>query len=261
MPIRESYVQGTPSWVDLATTDIDGAKAFYGGLFGWKFETAPEPDAGGYTMALLDGRAAAALMPQPQEQVEMGLPPMWNQYITVDDVDAVASAASESGGSVMAEPFDVFSAGRMAVVVDPAGAVVCLWQPGDAIGCEVVNEPGAFTWAELQTNDQPGAAEFYGKLLGVGSEEMDMGPMGTMTVFTVGEDGVGSAMDIPMDGVPPHWQVVFAVADCDEAVSQVAALGGTVLAPAMDIPPGRLGVVGDPGGAVFSVIALAEQPD
>jgi len=261
MPTRESYVQGTPSWVDLATTDMDGAKDFYGALFGWEFETAPQPEAGGYTMALLDGRAAAALMPQPREQVDMGLPPMWNQYITVDDVDTVAGKVAASGGSVMAEPFDVFTAGRMAVIVDPTGAVVCLWQPVDNIGCEVVNEPGAFTWAELQTNDQSGAAEFYGKLLGVGAEEMDMGPMGTMTVFTVGDEGVGSAMAIPMEGIPPHWQVVFAVADCDAALSQVAALGGSVLAPAINIPPGRMGVVGDPAGAVFSIIALAEQPN
>ncbi len=261
MSIKESYAQGTPSWVDLATTDIDGAREFYGELLGWEFVTESDPEARGYTMALLKGRAAAAVMPQPQEQTDMGVPPMWNQYITVNDVDAVAGQAESLGGSLAVEPFDVFTAGRMAVVADPTGAMVALWQPGDSIGSEIVNELGAFCWAELVTGNQAVAGEFYSKLLGLTTAEMDMGSGGMMTMFMVGEEAVGSAMDIPMEGVPPHWHVYFAVEDADAALSRVTDLGGTVLAPAMDIPPGRFGVVADPAGAVFSLIALAEQPD
>ena len=261
MPTRESYAQGTPSWVDLATTDMEGAKAFYGALFGWEFHTAPEPEAGGYTMALLEGKAAAAMMPQPQEQIDMGIPPCWNQYITVDDIDATVGAVEAAGGSVMAEPFDVFTAGRMGVIVDPTGAVVCLWQPGDNIGSEIVNQPGAFTWAELQTNDQDAAAEFYTKLLGLTSAQEDLGEMGTMTMFLAGEEVVGATMNTPVEGVPPHWHVYFGVADADASVAKVAEMGGTVLAPPFDIPPGRMATVQDPAGAVFSIIALAEQPE
>ena len=103
------------------------------------------------TWRVCGGRAAAGLMEQAQEQVDMGLPPLWSVYLTVDDADATVGKVEAAGGSVMAPAFDVMDAGRMAVIVDPAGAVVCLWQPKEHPGCEIVNEPGAFTWAELQT--------------------------------------------------------------------------------------------------------------
>ena len=91
MPTRESHPHGMPSWCDMSSRDIEAAKAFYGAVFGWEMHTAPEPEAGGYTMALLKGRAAAAITPQQQEQVDMGIPPHWTMYFTVDDVDSMAA--------------------------------------------------------------------------------------------------------------------------------------------------------------------------
>ena len=113
MPTRESHPHGMPSWCDMSSRDIEAAKAFYGALFGWEMHTAPEPEAGGYTMALLKGRAAAAITPQQQEKVDLGIPPHWTMYFTVDDVDAMAAKVEAAGGSVMAPPFDVMTAGRM----------------------------------------------------------------------------------------------------------------------------------------------------
>ena len=261
MPDRDSYPEGTPSFVDLMTPDVDGAKSFYTALFGWDWEANDTDQPGGqYHMASLRGRTVCGLSPQAQEQVDMGLPPMWSAYITVDDIDTTAGRVESSGGSVMAPPFDVMDAGRMAVVVDPAGAVVCLWQAREHPGAEIVNEPGAFCWAELQTSDQAGAAEFFGKLVGWDAQTVDMGPMGAMTMFKLGENDIASAMDVPMEGIPPHWQVYFAVADCDAACARITELGGQVLMPPMDSPPGRMAAVADPIGGVFSIIALAEQP-
>jgi predicted enzyme related to lactoylglutathione lyase len=261
MPNRDRYLQGTPSWVDLATTDVDGSRAFYTGLFGWEWEAneTDQPD-NHYHMGSLAGRAAAGMMQQAQEQVDMGLPPLWNVYITVDDVDATVDAVAGAGGAVMAPAFDVMDAGRMAVIVDPTGAVVCLWQPKEHPGCEIVNEPGAFTWAELVTADQPAAAEFYGKVLGVTSSEMEMEGLGTMTTFEVAGEVVGSAMPPQAEGVPPMWTAYFAVDDCDAACAKVTALGGQVVAGPFDAAPGRIAAVTDPAGAHFSIIALAEPP-
>lgn len=261
MPNRDSYRQGTPSWVDLATTDPDGAKAFYSALFGWEWEAneTDQPD-NPYHMAHLRGRAAAGMMRQAQEQVDMGLPPLWSVYLTVDDIDATVADVAGAGGSVMAPAFDVMDAGRMAVVVDPTGAVVCLWEPKDHPGCEIVNEPGAFTWAELVTGDQAGAAAFYGTLLGLTSSTMEMEGLGEMTTFEVDGESVASAMPIPAEGVPPMWTVYFAVDDCDVACEKVTALGGAVTFGPFDAAPGRIAAVADPSGGHFSVIALAEPP-
>ena len=261
MPNRDGYVEGIPSFTDLMTTDVEGAQTFYSALFGWDYERneTDSPDDP-YFMASLRGRAAAGLSPQPQWQVDMGIPPMWTAYVTVDDVDATSGRVEEAGGTVMAPPFDVMDAGRMALIVDPAGAVLALWQAKESVGAEVVNEPGALTWAELQTTDQDAVAGFFGKLLGWDTATADMGPIGQMTMFKVAGEDIASAMDVPMEGVPAHWQVYFAVDDCDAACARVAELGGQVLMPAMDAPPGRMAAVADPAGAVFSIIELANPP-
>lgn len=261
MPNRDTHRPGTPSWLDLATTDVEGSKAFYSDIFGWEWEQneTDQPD-NHYYMARLKGRDAAGLMQQAQEQVDMGLPCMWNLYMTVADVDAVAAAVADAGGSVMAPPFDVMDAGRMAVLVDPTGAVFSIWQPKDNIGAEIVNEPGAFTWAELTTTDQAGAAEFYEKLFGMTSQTDEMPGLGEMTFLKIDGEDVASAMPPPMEGIPNSWGVYFAVDDTDATCARIEELGGQVLAEPFDIPPGRCAPVTDPSGAAFSIIALAEPP-
>src|SRR4051812_41599723 len=113
---RTSHDAGTISWTDLATADQDAAKEFYGGLFGWEYDDQPIDENTTYSMAKLGGRSAAAISPQQPNEAEQGIPPHWNVYVTVDDVDAGAEKAGEAGGNVLAGPFDVFDAGRMAVV-------------------------------------------------------------------------------------------------------------------------------------------------
>lgn len=257
MPVVESHPHGTPSWCDMSTRDMAGAQSFYGSLFGWTFETEPDPEAGGYTMCRLDGHAAAAMMPQQQEQVEMGIPPHWTMYITVDDVDAIAAAVEGAGGSVMAPPFDVFTAGRMMVAVDKGGAVVCFWQAVESIGSEVVNETGAFTWAELYTGDPATDTSFYADLLGHGVATADMGGPVEMTLLKRGDDDIATVLPLMAEGMPPAWMPYFAVDDCDGAMGRVQDLGGAVHMGPVDIPPGRFAVVADPEGATFAIIALA----
>ncbi|MEO1061274.1 MAG: VOC family protein [Actinomycetota bacterium] len=258
MPTRTSYAHGTPSWIDLATTDVAGARAFYAELFGWSFEENPTDQGGSYVMASKAGSATAGMMTQPDEQREMGLPPMWNSYVTVDDMAATVGRVEGAGGKVMAPPFDVMDAGVMAVIVDPSGGVISLWQPKEHIGAQVVNEHGALIWNELISPDVPAAAAFYGEVLGWGTQEMDMGEMGTYTVFTLDGEGIGGAMAPPMDGMPPHWGVYFAVDDAEATIAAVTAAGGAVVNPPTPSPPGIIAVVQDPQGAMFSIMQPAE---
>jgi predicted enzyme related to lactoylglutathione lyase len=126
---RQRYEPGTFCWVDLATTDPAGAKAFYGGLFGWEAEDMPAGEAGTYTMLRLDGDYVCALYEMDAARSEQGVPPHWFSYVSVDSADAIASRARELGGTVYGEAFDVDGAGRMAVIQDPTGAVLGVWQP------------------------------------------------------------------------------------------------------------------------------------
>ncbi len=261
MAERESYAHGTPSWIDLSTTDPASAQQFYGAIFGWQFESNPTDQGGEYIMANKGGKSAAGMMQQAPEQAEMGLPSMWNTYVTVNDVEATVAQAEQAGGSVMMPPMQVMESGRMAVIGDPTGAAICLWEAGEHIGAEVVNEHGALVWNECQTPDVETAAKFYGELFGWGTDEMDMGEQGTYTVFTLNSEGIAGGMNPPAEGVPPHWSTVFAVDDADACVEAARQAGGMIIAEPFDLPIGRQAVMADPQGAVFQVIQMAEMGD
>src|SRR6516164_2938300 len=119
---RTKYTPGTFSWTDLTTTDQDAAKLFYRELFGWETTDRPVGDGIYYTMASVDGQDVAAISPQPQQQRDMGAPPTWNSYITVESADQTLERAGQLGATVHAPAFDVMDVGRMGVVQDPQGA-------------------------------------------------------------------------------------------------------------------------------------------
>lgn len=258
MTVVTRHAPGTPSFVDLSTTDPDAAQAFYGSLFGWSYENVMPEGAGSYLMASLDGHIAAAIAPQQEAEAAAGVPSHWQVYITVDDVDAATGKVAGAGGTVHVEPFDVFDAGRMSVIQDPVGAFVCLWQPGQSIGSEIVNVPGAFTWEDLIAPGVKTTADFYETVVGLRLIDMATGGDAYFGWSLDGtENGaVGGAMEPPMPGMPAHWMVYFGTADVDGDTAKVTEMGGSVLAPPFDIPVGRMAVVADPQGAIFSMIQL-----
>jgi predicted enzyme related to lactoylglutathione lyase len=254
MSERTQYAPGTFSWTDLSTTDQDGAKAFYTGLFGWDVEDNPVDENTVYSMMMVDGKPVAAISPQPAQQREAGVPPLWNSYITVEDADATAARAQELGATVHAPPFDVMDVGRMAVVADPQGAFFEIWQPKAHIGAGLVNGHGLMCWNELHTPDVEGATKFYTDLFGWGTESLDMGGA-PYTVVNVGGHGNGGIMP-PQMGEPPSWLVYFGTDDIDASLAKISELGGNVLAPAMEIMDGnKIAVAQDPQGAAFALYA------
>lgn len=261
MPARTKYAPGTPSWIDLATPDMAAAKRFYGALFGWEFtDEATDDPANPYVMAMMGGKSVAGVMQLSEEMAAGGMPPAWSSYVTVADIDASATKVTELGGTVMQAPFDVMTAGRMAVCADPTGAVICLWQAKEHVGAELVNEHGTLTWNEIITPDVAKATEFYVELFGWGAETTDMGPM-QYTSFMLGDRPVAGGMNPPMEGMPSFWGVYFNVDDTDALVEQAKGLGATVVAEPMDIPPGRMATLADTQGAMFNVLTWSEPTD
>ena len=255
MPTRDSYAQGTPSWVDLQTTDQAAAKAFYGGVFGWSYDDQPMDAGAVYSIAKIGDAQVAAIAPQSPELKAAGAPAMWNTYLAVDSVDDATAKVAAAGGTVAMEPFDVMDAGRMSFVMDPSGAAVALWQANEHIGAGLVNEPGAVIWNELIT-DNPAAVPFYEQVLGVTTTTADMGE-NKYTMFEAGGQQVGGTMPPQMAGVPNHWHVYFAVADADATVAKIKQLNGSVVVEPFDTPIGKMAVVADPQGAVFSLFQAA----
>ena len=248
-----SYATGQPAWADVTNPDVDGAAGFYSQLFGWEAAKVPEPEAGGYTMFLRNGKYVAAASPPPQE----GVPPHWSVYLAADDVDGVASRIREAGGDVMMDPLDVFDAGRMTLAADPTGAVFGIWQAGNHIGSQLRGEPGTMTWAEVQTRDKATAQRFYEQVFGYETETIDMGAAGGYVLLKVNGEPAAGLIQIGPDwgDVPSNWSVVFEVEDCDAAVANVRELGGSVVVEPRELEGvGRFAVVADPWGAVFQVV-------
>jgi predicted enzyme related to lactoylglutathione lyase len=253
-PIHQAHSVGC----DLATSDQDSAKAFYADLMGWSYIDNPVGAGYSYSTAQFDNKDVAAIFTMPEAQASMGIPPHWQSYVTVSSADEAADKAKGLGATVLMEPFDVMTAGRMAVIQDPGGAVFNVWQPIDNCGAALANCPGAFFWNELLTKDVEGSKTFYTGMFDWTSDTMDMGPM-QYTSFKRGDRGMAGMLEINPEwgDVPPHWNVYLTVEDCDASLEKAVSLGGKVIEPARDIPEvGRFGMVADPQGATFALIAL-----
>ena len=249
---RTEYAPGTFSWADLSTTDQEAAKAFYSALFGWEAEDLPIGDDMAYSMMRLGGRAVAAIGPQQEAQRAAGVPPVWNSYVTVRSVDDAADGAVSLGASLLAPPFDVMAAGRMAVVQDPQGAVVSLWEARESIGAELVNVPGTLCWNELVTADVDAATGFYGAMFGWTFEPMEGNRIRYLIIRN--DERANGGVRQPQGPEPNYVLAFFATDDIDDAVSRVQQLGGASHSGVIDVAEGlRVAMVGDPQGAVFGL--------
>lgn len=251
--LRTDYVPGSPDWLDLGTPDPQAARTFYGGVFGWTFQSAG-PDAGGYGFFQLDGKDVAATGPLG----EAGARPAWNLYFATPDADASAALIRDAGGTVRSGPLQVMEAGRMLQATDPGGAEFSLWEPGRVKGLGKVSELNTFFWAELHTAHRDLALVFYHSLFGWRHQQFSGAGMDYTVLSTADgpeEDAAfGGLAEIP-DERDARWLPYFYVADTDATAESVRAHGGQLLMEPQDVPNvGRIGHLADPFGAGFAVI-------
>jgi len=257
MAIVASYAAGTPAWVDLTTTDPDGAKRFYEALFGWEYQVGGAEE-GFYTMCRVRGHDAAGIGGTASTEV----PPAWTTYLATDDVTAAAERITGAGGTLLFEPMQVAQYGHMLIGADPTGAVFGLWQPLEHIGSSLVNEPGGIVWSELATRDSDRAHQFYTDVMGWSWQDVDTGGGPRYQTFAVEGRDVGGCLQMDAswpEAIPSHWMPYFAVADTDASILTAEAAGGVVSVPATDSPHGRFAVLLDPQGAVFTVVSAPQE--
>ncbi|HEY1277830.1 MAG TPA: VOC family protein [Thermoleophilaceae bacterium] len=267
---RDGYIPGVPCWADTTQPDPEAALDFYGGLFGWEFEDVMPEDAPlRYHVARIRAGDVAAVGAQRES-----VPPaaVWNTYIWVDSADETSAKVRDAGGSVLADPYDVIDAGRMAVLADPEGAAFCVWEARRHKGAKIVNEAGSVNFNDLHTRDMEGARRFYGEVFGWGTLDLG-GPGAAWTLPGYGDHleesrpGLREGMaqmgapagfeDVvatlnPLSGDQPHWAITFATEDADATAEKAAELGGKVISPPQDGPWVRATVIADPQGATFT---------
>jgi predicted enzyme related to lactoylglutathione lyase len=257
MAERSSYPHGAPSWADVSSPDVDASVAFYGGLFGWEHRLSDRPEeTGGYGMFALRGKLVTGIGPLQEPDARA----TWTTYIAVDDADEAATRAMEHGGDIALGPIDVLEAGRMAFLVDPAGAFLGVWQAGRHAGAGLVDEPGSVGWSELACRDPAQAKPFYAGVFGWRARRSPL-HRGTYETFD-NESGPIAGLNT-MDerwpaGTPPHWMTYIVVADAGATAERAPGLGGAVTVDPFDVPgAGRIAVLTDPFGAYFSLLEHA----
>jgi uncharacterized protein len=254
------WPDGSPCWIELGAADIRKAVGFYSSQFGWDVEQGG-PEVGGYSIARLDRRHVAGMGPAMGPP---GAPSTWATYFAASDADAAASRIAKAGGEVVAGPLDVMDLGRMLIAIDVTGAPFGVWQARDLNGVQVANAPGAFTWSEHMSRDFEGAKAFYAAVFGYEYGDMSTEGFSYATLLINGQQVVGGIGALPAGagaGHPAYWSVYFGTTDTDKAVELATSHGGRVIQAATDSPYGRMAVVADNQGAVFSLISTPEDPD
>ncbi|MBV8716168.1 MAG: VOC family protein [Chloroflexi bacterium] len=278
--VRDGYPAGVPCWIDTTQPDPRAAADFYAGLLGWDLENMmPTDSPGQYFVARKHGLDVAAISSNAD-----GGAATWNTYVWVDNADETAHRVEQAGGRVLAAPFDVPGAGRMAECEDPAGASFRLWQAREHRGAQLVNAPGSWNWSNLNAPDPQGAMRFYAAVFGWEFSELDFGAGLSWMVRVPGyadflevrnpgvkeqhaasgappgfTDAIGWLQPTPSDA-KAHWSVTISVADADAVAARTSELGGTVVSGPIDVPYSRLLQITDPQGAAVT-LSQFKMPD
>ena len=254
-----SACSGKFVWHDLMCADVKAALPFYSALFPeWRIQ---EMDMGGgiiYRMIHVGDRQIGGFVPLDPAH---GMPSHWIGYVAVADCDATIAKFERLGGKALAPAFSVPEIGRFAFVRDPQGAAINLFQLEKPLPLPELPAIGRVCWNELLTTHINEARKFYVEIFGWVTSDIDMGPMGTYTVFQLaGKDNCGGMNMPPGVEAPPHWMHYFFVDSVDARTEKATSLGAKVCAPPADIPGiGRFSVVADPIGAVFALFQPPQE--
>lgn len=246
-------------WYELLTSDPKGAIAFYTEVIGWKTQPFEGSD---YQMWVGSQGPLGGVTQLPDAAKKMGAPPYWQANVIVKNVDESVAKVKQLGGNVY-HVEAVPTVGKIAVISDPQGAVIALFQPDGDMPERDIAKDGEFSWHELYTTDQDKALDFYNQICGWEKlGDFDMGPMGKYFLWGRNGKQLGGMMNIPPqmktpDGkpVPPNWCYYATTSDFDAAFERAKAKGAKVLNGPMEVPGGqRVVQLMDPQGAVFALV-------
>jgi len=264
-PASHEHHSGKVIWTDLVTPNVDAAKKFYGGLFGWSFrDVAGDPN---YTLVMLDDEPVGGIFHKGYPAGEQRQP-HWLAFLAVRDADAAGQAARSHGGKVLSTPRSFGHRGRQAVLSDPDGAVfgVLAAQGGDP--SDYLAAPGEWIWSSVLVKDAQRETAFYRALFGYDVHDLaveggDVAEQDQGQHFVLARDNYARAglNVLPSDERRryPHWINFVRVTDATVAAQKATTLGGRVLVePRADRHGGQLAILADPAGAVFGVMEWSE---
>jgi predicted enzyme related to lactoylglutathione lyase len=234
MRIR-GFAPATPCWVELASEEPGRAQEFYASLFGW--------DPAGDRFRWRGGAGAGLPRTRP------GPPAGWLTYFAAEDLGRAVHRFAAAGGRCLSGP-TAGRGGQGAVVADPSGATLGLWQASEFAGAEMAGEAGSMAWPELMTDDPARAERFYGSAFGWLLRD-------GIEWLTPGHDAVAG---LAPGGRVASWRAAFQVDDCAATVATAADLGAEVVIAPTDMGLGLIAELRDPWGTPFAVTAPTSRP-
>lgn len=255
MTVVDRYKHGSFCWAELGSPEPAVTTRFYSGLFDLGIHHGK-----GYTILTKRGRDVVAIHRMRADEEARGEVPRWMPFVNVDSIDRAMARVEPRGGQVIVPPREVYDSGRMAVLADPSGARLALWQAVSHAGAGLIDEPATMCWWELNTRDADEAGVFYSDVIGWRRAERAVEST-RYTDFFVGERKVGGMLQMTeaWGSMASHWMTYFRVEDCDEGAALAARLGGAIVVAPSDIPPvGRFAVLSDPHGGIFSIVARGQ---
>ena len=248
-PTGNSY-PGKVIWLDLVTSDVKKAAAFYHEVFGWDIRNGRD---GSFARASNQGVPLATLSRYEDGEAPDG-EARWLISISVTDADAAAAAAKKSGGEVLEGPMDLPDRGRYALVSDSQGALLMLLATSSGDPEDESPADNAWLWAELWTDDPASAVSFYQSVVGYKSKSIKDSSGDEVLVLGHGNIARASVVKSPWKEVEPNWLPYLRVANVEATTKQVLAHGGeVVIAPMTDADGARIAIVADPTGGVLAV--------
>jgi uncharacterized protein len=260
-PATRDHHPGKVIWVDLVTPDLDAAKHFYGGMFGWTFRDVSTGESDkDYAVALLDNRPVGGLFHKAVQTGEQRQP-AWLTFIAVRDLGKTERVVLASGGKVLSKPRAYPQRGRQEIFADPQGAVFAALQSSSGDPDDLLASPGEWIWSSLITSDPGSGAAFYQKLFGYEVFDLPTDDRGEHLLLATDGYARASANPLPVDApkLHSHWLNFVRVMSAKDAAAKAESLGGRVLVePHADRHGGMIAVVADPSGAPLGLLEWSD---
>lgn len=240
---------GQVIWHDLATRDLEIAQAFYGQLFGWKFEQISNGPRQ-YTLIRSHGETIGGMFLFKSEETDMPSGE-WLLNLATTDADATAAAFVEAGGEIIEPARDVPGRGRCAFVRDDQDAVMVVTDSSSGDPAEGDVPLGHWLWNELWTHDLDQALAFYEGIFGYEIETMLPRPY---ALLSAGGGPVAGILQIELPEVRSHWVPFVRVLDVNATVEVARAMNAhIILPPDPAVRDGHVAVLQGPTGEPFVV--------
>jgi predicted enzyme related to lactoylglutathione lyase len=251
---------GKVVWTDLVTPDLAAAERFYGGLFGWTFQSIHTGNSD-YAVAMADGRPVGGLY---EKSIPAGehRQSAWLTFIAVRDVDGAKRAALAHGAKVVSDSKTYPSRGRQAVFTDPEGAVFAVLASSSGDAPDFLAAPGEWIWSSLLSRDPGAEAAFYQQVFSYDVFDLASDD-GFVHVILSSDDFARASVNTFPAGTArrhAHWLNFIRVDNTIDAVAKVVSSGGRVLVePHVDRHGGEVAVVADPAGAPFGLMEWTDS--